>query len=194
MGLAVLIFPLFVTLGIWLLQNSISTASTLTPGRFTQGKYVYEKAVTYSGDALRALDHAQAVFTALGFTNFETSNVFLTGKGPGMTSTNQPPLRGASKIRIESGNSRLSHHAELGGVRFMRNFILFFPPALVKFLALLFYGLSFNLELPNASLRIGMLLLMAAPFTILGPIMIRNIRNRTTDALDSLLEDMQAKG
>ncbi len=108
-----------------------------------------------------------------------------------MQSTSQPPLRGATQIKIETRNSRLALHAELGGVRFMRNFLIFFPPGLAIML-----GGTFGLLTLGDSVSKGIVfapLLIALPWLFISPGMIRMIRNKTMNALDELLKDMQSK-
>lgn len=178
-------------LGVSLLTKGFSRAKKPDPEKLSQGGYGYENSVEFKGDPTRALDHAHAVFGALGFTKVIISNGTLNAKGPGMQSTNQPPLRGATKIKIETRNSLLSLEAELGGVRFMRNFLIFFPPGLALFLGGIFALLTLGDGMPKG---FGFMpLLIALPWLFISPGMIKTLRNKTTCALDELLSDMQTK-
>ena len=178
-------------LGIALLTRGLSRDKKTDPEKLTQGGYVYETKVEFKGDPTRALDHAHAVFGGLSFTNITIANGTLNAKGPGMQSTNQPPLRGATKIKIEARNSLMTLEAELGGVRFMRNFMLFFPPALTLFLGGTFALMSLGNGIEKQVLFLP--LLIAAPWLFIGPSMTKTLRNKTTNALDELLKDMQSK-
>ncbi len=156
----------------------------------------YDNQVSFDGNRLRAFDLAIAALTALGFRVVQKGATTLALEGPGMTSTRQSPLTGASVIEIVAEGRRLGLQAELGGVRRMARFVLIFPIALGLLLGVLLL-VVFSLTLrPGAGLPVVSLAVAGAvaPWLVLGPLMARWIRSRTTRALDALLDNLAAAG
>lgn len=60
----------------------------------------YASTVPFEGDTAKAFDLANAALTSLGFRISSRSELSLELIGPGMTSTRQSPLVGASRLRI----------------------------------------------------------------------------------------------
>jgi len=117
--------------------------------------------------------------------------------GPGLTSTKQDPLLGASRVRLQSRDCRLRVNAELGGVQTMRRFLIWFPLILGLTLGLVFSvvgGLVLGQQdgpAPAFPWRwlwfgFGTALLPVSPWLILSPLMIRWIARRTKNAIETL--------
>ena len=146
---------------------------------------------TVDGDASVALRRAVDLLAITGFTiqSRETDTAKLTG--PGLKSTNQNPLLGASAVDLRSDNGRLVLDADLGGTRFLRLFVRWFPPALllgisVPFLVVVAAGIMPTLALLPVALVAGLQLVLWA---IVGPRMGRGIERRTVQALDNLVHN-----
>ena len=74
----------------------------------------FERTVVFHGDSERAFDLALATLTAAGFRVSSKTSATVDFEGPGMNSTQQSPLVGASRIQLSRGSSELSLVAELG--------------------------------------------------------------------------------
>lgn len=150
-------------------------------------------------------DVLQAALTTLtnnGFviTNRDKTSVDLTG--PGLNSTKQNPLLGASAVHLELHGRKLHLDAELGGVDSMRRFLMRFPFMLGLGLGLSFgvfggfalgrqFGVGFGVPwaqgLTWMLFAIGMAMLPVTPWLFLSPMMSKMIRQRTQDALRTLV-------
>ena len=86
------------------------TTSTETPGP--------------TGEILQA---ALTVLTNNGFAIVNRDELTASLKGPGLNSTRQNPLLGASAIRLALEGNQLRLDADLGGVDSMRRFLMRFP-------------------------------------------------------------------
>jgi hypothetical protein len=163
---------------------------------------VYSKSIPFSGDIDAAFAAAANVLGANGFVLHEKGLSRVEFDGPGMRSSRQNPLLGASHLRMEARAGTLSLDAELGGVDTMRRFLIYFPLAMAAgFFVLIGLGGGFLLEQLGASnrgepvaregfwllLTAPLALLPFAPWLILSPLMCRAIRRRTIEALDRLL-------
>jgi Flp pilus assembly protein TadB len=149
----------------------------------------YETSIPYSKDPQDALLLARSVLTQTGFRIESLDNRCLEANGPGLRSSHQNPLRGASHVRILIYDETIHLAAELDGVVWMRNFLYLFPPALGVFLMLVFVLTGLSLLTSGCAL-VGAL----SPWLILSPLMARNIRKSTVEALDSLLQNMRFGG
>lgn len=156
----------------------------------------YSAALPFPGDAERAFDLALAALTALGFQLQTRSAHSLELRGPGMHSSRQSPLVGASRITIQRGPGELSLEAELGGVQRMINFVNYFPLALVLGLGgVLYVVFSLIWGQGRWSLAVGGAVGgNAALWLLLGPLLARGMRQRTERALDALLANLAAVG
>jgi len=130
----------------------------------------------------------------------DVKSVDLTG--PGLNSTRQNPLLGASRIHLELHGNELSLDAELGGVETMRRFLMRFPFMLGLGLGLFFgvvggiafgrqFGVGFGVPwaqgLTWMLLAIGGAMLPVTPWLFLSPMMSKMIRTRTQNALTTLV-------
>jgi hypothetical protein len=124
--------------------------------------------------------------------------------GPGLNSTKQNPLLGASRIRLKLQGQQLRLDAELGGVDSMRRFLLRFPLILGLGLGLLFAvigGLTFGRQfgigfgMPWAPgwtwllVAFGAAMLPISPWLFLSPLISNMIQKRTENALVTLVQN-----
>lgn len=155
-------------------------------------KVDYEKSVELKGDPAKALEMAQGVFVQQGFRITETAEDGFEVSGPGMTNNKQNPLLGASKVRATVIGRALSLQAELGGVRQMRKFLLCFIPGMAIFFLILFSILPHTdrggqpISLGSVYKLIG---LIFSPWLVIIPVMTSGMRNRTVEALDTVLHN-----
>jgi hypothetical protein len=142
----------------------------------------HEYEIPFSGDPAAAFDVARTALLGLGFEIVDQSSRELRATGPGMRSTSQPPLCGASEITFLAGTSTIIARARLGGVRNMKMFLWLFPPGLGLALMALFslMGRPFSWT-P---------LLAVSPWLVLSPFLSSRIEQRTTKAVDGLARSM----
>ena len=162
----------------------------------------YSNSIHFSGDVEKAFDMASRILMANNFTVVDQDENRLEFTGQGMRSTKQNPILGATRITIEADYENLHLNAELGGVEWMRRFVTYFPKAmaagLISIYAVVVSCIVFFL--PVAVVWQGILLgvpiigLVFAPWRFISPMMIRMIKRRTDEALDSLLTNIAAAG
>jgi hypothetical protein len=151
-----------------------------------------------SGETLQA---ALAILINNGFAiaNRDERSASLTG--PGLNSTKQNPLLGASKIRLAIEGNQLQVDAELGGVETMQRFLIRFPLLLGLVLGLLFcviggwvfgqqFGVGFGVPWAQGwnwiLVTFGFCMLPITPWLLLAPWIGNMIRTRTQLALNTL--------
>lgn len=150
--------------------------------------------VPFNGDSAKAFDLAIATLTPIGFRLEEKTPSSLRFSGPGMLSSRQSPLLGASSIQLVAGTNELVLTADLAGLRPLSRFIVLFPLTLCLFLLLLAVAMSaiffperLGLTVVLASLPLGVNALM---WLVLGPVLIRFFTRRTHRALDVFLHNL----
>lgn len=106
----------------------------------------YSRSVEFRGDAGKAFDLAAAALAGVGFRIDGRTDSSLEATGPGMTSSRQSPLVGASRIQFARRGGELTADAELGGARWVGRFATLFPLGLCLFLCVVltavFWGCS----------------------------------------------------
>jgi hypothetical protein len=156
----------------------------------------YVTTVPFDGNTAKAFDLALSALTPLGFQAVTRDALSLELVGPGMNSTRQSALLGASRIQITRSGRELAIEAELGGVEWMGRFLVLFPIGLCLFLAVLFFvvfSLLFNNRLwviPVVAVTGGNALL----WLFLAPYLTRVIKARTCRGIDALLNNMALTG
>jgi hypothetical protein len=158
----------------------------------------YHVTVPFGGNAARAFDMAVASLTMLGFQIAAKDSAALEFVGPGMKSTRQSALLGASRIRIEAGADSLSLDAELGGVASMARFIALFPAGLCLFLFAIGVGIA-SITAPQhlvmiAAIAAASVAINIVIWLVLAPILTRYIKGRSCRAVDALLKNMAVVG
>ncbi len=143
----------------------------------------YSTSRLFSGNGSKALRVVEAALLPNGFRIVDSSSSRLQLKGPGMQSTKENPIRGATEITVEAKNGTLKLDASLGGVVVLSLFVCLFPLALWGALALP--------DLLKSTGQSGALtaksLYGAGAWLVIGPAMSVWIRSRTTSALDNML-------
>jgi len=137
----------------------------------------YEKAQDFSGELGHVFDKADRILMSNSFQLIQNDDEFHKYKGPGMRSSKQNALLGASEICIKGEDGELHVVAKLGGARNMILFIMIFPFTLLGSLTLLF-------SVQGKSLPTHDLLIIALVLLILSPIMSFFMYKRTVRALD----------
>jgi hypothetical protein len=156
----------------------------------------YTTSVPFRGNLTEALQLAASSLTSIGFRIVAKDNASVEFAGPGMNSTRQSPLLGASRLRVAGGSEELSVDAELGGVERMSRFVRVFPIALNLVLLVVLVGV-FAVVLPRA---IGLAATIAGAATganvllwlLLAPVFARRLRDRSCRAIDTLMTNMEA--
>jgi hypothetical protein len=159
----------------------------------------YEKTVPFHGDGAKALEAAIAPLTSLGFRIVDKSATAVEFQGPGMNSTRESALLGATRIRVIARSHELALEAELGGVEFMSRFVRWFPLALSVGIFVVL-SLVFAIAWGN---RIGAIWIWplaaavgvnVAVWLLLSPLLSRRMVARSCLALDALLGNLAIAG
>lgn len=137
----------------------------------------------FTGDQAVAFSTVEATLLPNGFRVVDTNPHRRVLKGPGLQSTRESPVRGATKIVVEVEGETLHLRAELNGVLFMALFVCIFPVLLWAGFAVA--GLFSSAE--SAAALSGKAFVGAAVWVVVGPVLARWIRRRTTRALDDML-------
>jgi hypothetical protein len=150
----------------------------------------------------QAIDSAKVTLASVGFRIQEKSDELLDCTGPGLRSTRQNPLLGASRIVLRVANGHLTLDAELEGVYFMQRFVRWFPIALGLGLGVVLgivqgivlgrqAGIDFGVPWAPGwkwmALTIAGCLIPVSPWLVLSPMIARSLERRTRSALDTLL-------
>lgn len=148
------------------------------------------------------LNAALVTLTNNGFAIVDHDRTSANLTGPGLNSTKQNPLLGASKIHLELRDQQLRLDAELGGVDSMRRFLMRFPFLLGLGLGLFFgviggitfgqqFGVGFGVPWAQGItwmlFATGAAMLPVSPWLVLSPMMSKMIRTRTQNALTTLV-------
>jgi hypothetical protein len=138
-----------------------------------------------------AIDFIAETLMGHNFLIEHRSETALEASGPGMNSTRQSPILGASRVRVEAQGDALSMRAELGAVQRMRQFITWFPPMLGVGLAVFFIALGTALDIRLLQRWASLAAVLAVlPWPIfLSPWMSRKITDQTRRALENLLRN-----
>ena len=156
----------------------------------------HSAAIPFSGDSSRAFDLAISSLTSIGFRIENRDSGVVEFSGPGMNSTRESPLRGASQLTIREGIQELSVEAELGGVERMCRFVRIFPVALNFFLLLLaviITAATHPAVLPIVAGVAGAATgVNALVWFALSPMICRRLERKTCRFIDTLLENLAA--
>lgn len=143
----------------------------------------YAATRAHSGSAASALKIVEETLLPNGFRIVEAGASRLELKGPGMRSSKENPLRGATRVVVDAHDGVLHLDASLGGVVWLSLFVCLFPPALWLIL-----GLA-ALARPESGegLLASKSLYGVGIWLVLGPAMSFWFRKRTIDALETML-------
>ena len=148
-----------------------------------------------------ALQKALLILTNNGFAILSRDESSASLSGPGLNSTSQNPLLGASKISVVEDGSTLRLDAELGGAERMQRFVKSIPWAagfgaglLHVMLGVQFgwqFGVGFGVPGANGwiwlMMSFGIATLAALPWVFISPWMANSIRSKTEQALKNLV-------
>jgi hypothetical protein len=156
----------------------------------------YAASLPFGGNTDKALGLAESTLTAVGFRLTERTADSMEWAGPGMHSTRQSALVGASRIRVLDGRGKLAIEADLGGVARMSRFVRLFPVGLALFLGGVLSVVFSLVHGPGTWLAVVAAVVggNAVLWWLLAPLMARGIRARTCRELDTLLANMVAVG
>ncbi len=150
------------------------------------------------------LDSAVQTLANQGFAISDRTMNSVTLNGPGLNSTRQNPLLGATKITLTINGKNLDADAELGGVERMQRFLTRFPFLLGLVLGLLFgvgggvlfgqlFGVGFGVPWAQGwqwlVAAICFAMLPVAPWLFISPLMSRSIQKRTEHAIATLVHN-----
>lgn len=147
----------------------------------------YETEQPFRGDFDQVLELATTTLTGHGFRLGHRDNILIEFLGPGMQSTRQPPILGATRIVLQKTPEALRLDADLGGVAFMQRFLTFFPPGLGLSLLIVFY---FVFPPPVFLVAAIAAVAATAPWAFIAPMMSRWIKGRTITALADFLHNI----
>ncbi|RJP31983.1 MAG: hypothetical protein C4527_06925 [Candidatus Omnitrophota bacterium] len=145
----------------------------------------YEKKVGISGNAQAAYELAKSIFMQNGFLvkSLDAKSAEVTSR-IGLLQKNQNPIHGVSRGELSYRDNHLSLSAELGGLKRLQRFLVWFPVGLMAVLCLIFVLLFRNWQVVWIA---GLNLL---PWLIISPLVNRYwFHPRTVRALDTLLEN-----
>ena len=144
----------------------------------------------FSGKAEPAISAIETTLLPNSFKVTKATAATIELKGPGLRSTKENPIRGASEIKVEARHGKLHLEASLCGIRFLAIFVIVFPFLLMATLALLPVILAGgDFEQFNPSI-----LLIMAPWVLISPMAVVWMRKRTMRALDDMLENAVVLG
>ena len=150
------------------------------------------------------LHAAMVILTNNGFSIVHCDDQSADLTGPGLDSTRQNPLLGASKIQLKFRGQQLCLDAELGGVETMRKFLMRFTFLLGLALALLFgivsgfafgrqFGVGFGVPWAQGwtwlLVATAGAMLPVTPWLFLSPMIANMTLQRTRDALANLVQN-----
>jgi hypothetical protein len=156
----------------------------------------YAASLPFRGNTDRAFGLAESALTAIGFRLMERTTGSLDLVGPGMNSSRESALVGASRIHVHSGPGELELKADLGGAARMSRFVTLFPIGLVLFLGVVLSAVFGVRHGPGIWIIVVATVVggNAALWLLLGPLMARWIRTRTCRGLNALLANMVTVG
>jgi len=138
---------------------------------------MYRRTVRLGANATAGLETARTVLLGHGFRIDASDAAHLRATSPGLYGTRQPPLQGASQVRMEVSGEQLHVEASFRGALLLALFALLFPPALV---------LGITLTVPGASNPWALL----APWAVISPLMAAWVWYRTRAAVSRLVDNV----
>lgn len=144
----------------------------------------YERTITVPIQPDAVLQEARQ---ALGHHNFRivmSSPLMIEAAGPGLNSTKENPILGASWIRLTVSPNGIFAEAELNALHRLQAFVLYFPLGLGVSLALLFAAIFRDWYPPLIAM------LTVTPWIFISPTMNQWMERRTCAALDTFLANL----
>ena len=147
----------------------------------------YQRSKHVSGDAIAASKRAVDILAGQGFRIAVPQSDAVELSGPGMHSSRQNPLVGASKVVVRSHRREIVIEADFGAVRLLVRTL----GVCILGMAVFFYVLfGFVICPDNVYVRFVVPALPFAPWPVLLPWMGWVFRRRTARAFDVLLQNV----
>lgn len=156
-------------------------------------KTPYEISKPFTGPPEELLRSFVMALTQVGFRLESQSPNSRELTGPGMMSSRQSPLLGASRIQVRVESGQVWVTAELGGVARMKRFLIILIGGLCLGMAVLFGGLAaFGLlrSRNGAPFQPWFILLPFLPWVVLIPWMSSLMERRSKAAIETLVHNM----
>ena len=151
----------------------------------------YSRSIRFAGDLAKAFEISMTVLLANDFRLVSKTPDRLEFAGPGVVSKRRNAISGVSRICVSGSKGSLAIEAELGGVKRLGCFLVFFPLGLAIFFCLLFGVLFQDRGFPFiAMLSVAPLL----PWVVLSPLMTYVAKVLVVRALENLLSNMEIGG
>ena len=150
-------------------------------------KSQYRKSIAFTGDRTKVFEFAIMALTSVGFRLEAQSSSSLQFTGPGMNSSRENPLTGASLISLSVQEDELTLEAELGGLKRIRQVLIMLPAGLALLFLVLFGFLFRNRGFPFI---LFVSILPLSPWLILTPVLSHVMQKRTHRALDTFLHNI----
>ncbi|MBG88993.1 MAG: hypothetical protein CMO80_19115 [Verrucomicrobiales bacterium] len=148
----------------------------------------YNNSTNFKTDSSEVRKFIVSIFSQLGFRIDDKGQRELELTGPGLRNTRQSPLLGFSKLNIQLTPHEIHVTGELGGVAWMRNFLIWFIGGMLLFFVVLF-GILFR---NNPNFDNWIVVLPFAPWPFLIPWISRLMEKRSRTAMDNLLHNLSA--
>lgn len=146
----------------------------------------YKNSTNFKTDPSEMRKFIVSTFSQLGFRIDDKGQQELELTGPGLRNTRQSPLLGFSKLNIQLTSHAIHVTGELGGVGWMRNFLILFIGGMLLFFVVLF-GILFR---NNLNFDIWIVILPFAPWPLLIPWISRRMEKLSRTAMDNLLHNL----
>lgn len=153
----------------------------------------YKISKAFSGSQEQLLRSFVTTLTQLGFRLEKQSHDTKEFLGPGMSTTRQSPLLGASVIHVKIEGRYVKVNAELGGVTRMKRFMVILIGSLCVGLGLIFGGLAAAGLLKSRNggeVHWWVVLLPFLPWIFLIPLISRSLEKRTRNAIETMVHNL----
>lgn len=148
----------------------------------------YKKSQPNYNDPAHAKKIVLQTLLPLGFKMINDTSYGFTVNGPGYRSTRQSALLGISNAVFDFGRSHITIDAELGGLHRMARWLLIILIGVGIIDAAIFFALWYYLpELNQQRWFLFIPVLTLLTWIFIGPFMIKFLRHRCEDAINTLL-------
>ncbi len=151
---------------------------------YTRNNMQYVSSIKIPGPPESAVKVVCDALIANGFAIADANSTGVTATGPGLISSNQNAILGASRASFRTEGGVLHVQAELGGAAWLGRFAMFFPIGLGVLLVIIFGAMWW----PQKPTAVVIPLIAVSPWLVIGPLMARSIRRKTERAIDALLQ------
>jgi hypothetical protein len=150
----------------------------------------YENRTLIQGDPIKVLEAALNILVAMGFSIVKKEKYLLELSDPGLHSSKQNPILGASKIIVSINGNELVVQAEYGGIRKLMKFITILIVVMaISFL--IFFTFLFGKQSDNI---VYISLAPFLPWIVLLPLMSNIFQKRIKKSLDTFVNNVLVVG